>query len=74
MCVSASSDGTVRVWNLKTCECVNTVRVAGDTDVNSVHPIPKSDNQFIICNQSNTIVIVNIRGQVGVVIYCVVVK
>uniref|UniRef100_A0A1I8EP00 WD40 repeat-containing protein SMU1 n=1 Tax=Wuchereria bancrofti TaxID=6293 RepID=A0A1I8EP00_WUCBA len=64
MCVSASSDGTVRVWNLKTCECVNTVRVAGDTVVNSVNPIPKSDNQFIICNRSNTIVIVNIRGQI----------
>ncbi|VDN93422.1 unnamed protein product [Brugia pahangi] len=64
MCVSASSDGTVRVWNLKTCECVNTVRVAGDIVVNSVNPIPKSDNQFIICNRSNTIVIVNIRGQI----------
>uniref|UniRef100_A0A8R1TPG4 WD40 repeat-containing protein SMU1 n=1 Tax=Onchocerca volvulus TaxID=6282 RepID=A0A8R1TPG4_ONCVO len=64
MCVSASSDGTVRVWNLKTCECVNTVRVASDVVVNSVNPIPKSDNQFIICNRSNTIVIVNIRGQI----------
>lgn len=67
MCVSASSDGTVRVWNLKTCECVNTVRVAGDIVMNSVNPIPKSDNQFIICNRSNTIVIVNIRGQVKTV-------
>ncbi|VDN29808.1 unnamed protein product [Gongylonema pulchrum] len=57
MCVSASSDGTVRVWNLKTCECISTVRVAGDTKVNSIHLIPKSDNQFIICNQSNTIIV-----------------
>lgn len=64
MCISAASDATVRVWNLKTSECVNTFRVSGDTPINSVHPLPKSDNQFIVCNRTNTVVIVNIRGQI----------
>lgn len=63
-CISASSDATVRVWNLKTNECVNTFRVSGDAAVNSVHLLPKFDNQFIVCNRTNTVVIVNIRGQV----------
>uniref|UniRef100_A0A915BMY3 WD40 repeat-containing protein SMU1 n=3 Tax=Parascaris univalens TaxID=6257 RepID=A0A915BMY3_PARUN len=64
MCVSASSDATVRMWNVKSCECVNTFRVAGETPVNSIHPIPKSDSHFIVCNRSNTLVVVNIRGQI----------
>ncbi|VDD89368.1 unnamed protein product [Enterobius vermicularis] len=63
-CISASSDATVRVWNLKTNECVNTFRVSGDAAVNSVHLLPKFDNQFIVCNRTNTVVIVNIRGQI----------
>ncbi|VDN50124.1 unnamed protein product [Dracunculus medinensis] len=64
MVISASSDGTVRVWNTKTCECVNTVRIAGDIAVNSVHPIPKSENQIVVCNRSNTVAVINIRGQI----------
>jgi len=62
--VSASSDGTVRVWALKTSECVNTFRVAGDTAVNSVHPHPKVADQLIICNRSDTVILVNIQGQI----------
>lgn len=61
--ISASADGTCKVWNLKTMDCVTTFRVAGDVPLNSVHPIPKTD-QFVVCNRSNTIYIVNIQGQV----------
>lgn len=68
MCVSASSDGTIRFWSLKTSECVNCVRIAGDIDVNTVLLVPKSDNQFVICNQSNTVSIINNRGQVKILI------
>lgn len=69
MVISASSDGTVRVWNTKTCECVNTVRIAGDIAVNSVHPIPKSENQIVVCNRSNTVAVINIRGQVSLLMH-----
>lgn len=64
MCLSASADGTVRVFNIKTATCVSTFRVAGDTKVNNVFFIPKSDNQFLVCNESDTIYIVNIQGQI----------
>ncbi|XGW20724.1 hypothetical protein V3C99_004037 [Haemonchus contortus] len=61
--VSCSADGTLRIWNLKTAECATTFRIAGDTAVNSVTPIPKTD-QIIVCNRSNTLYIVNPQGQV----------
>ncbi|KAK5978729.1 WD domain G-beta repeat protein [Trichostrongylus colubriformis] len=61
--VSCSADGTLRIWNLKTAECATTFRIAGDIAVNSVTPIPKTD-QIIVCNRSNTLYIVNPQGQV----------
>uniref|UniRef100_A0A914EHT6 WD40 repeat-containing protein SMU1 n=1 Tax=Acrobeloides nanus TaxID=290746 RepID=A0A914EHT6_9BILA len=62
-CVSACSDGTVKTWNMKSSECISTFRVSGDIPVNSVHPIPKSNDQFVICNRTNTVYIVNLKGQ-----------
>ncbi|KAH7727523.1 WD-repeat protein [Aphelenchoides avenae] len=63
-CISSCADGTVKVWNLKSCECINTFRVSGDVPVTSLHPIPKSNDQFLICNRTNTVVVVNLQGQI----------
>lgn len=68
---SASSDGTVKLWNVKTTECVTTFKQFGSSNpsglevaVNSIHFMPKSTDQFIVCNKSSTVSIMNMQGQV----------
>lgn len=67
--LSASSDGTIRIWNAKTTECQSTIKSFGlsstnDITIHSIHIMPKINDQFIACNRSNTLVLMNLQGQI----------
>jgi WD40 repeat-containing protein SMU1 len=67
--ISASSDATVQVWDVRTCECLTTMRLPKNLNgfevpINDIQFLPPSFDQIVVCNRSNTIYIMNIQGLV----------
>ncbi|KAI7903920.1 WD40-repeat-containing domain protein [Cokeromyces recurvatus] len=76
--LSASSDGTVKIWDVKTTHCLYTVNPQpviekgqlnpvgglGNASVQTIIPIPKREDQYLVCNKTNTLFIISIRGQI----------
>lgn len=64
---SASSDGLVKIWNIKHHELINTIRPPSSTQVveipiNNILQDPKNGNIYI-CNRSNKIYLMNSKGE-----------
>jgi WD40 repeat-containing protein SMU1 len=58
------------MWNVKTTECIKTIKPdvgsgAVDLTINSIHLFPKNVDQFVMCNRSSTVAIMNMQGQVN---------
>ncbi|KAF3969341.1 hypothetical protein ACB098_12G014000 [Castanea mollissima] len=67
--ITASSDCTVKVWDMKTTDCLQTFKPppplrGGDASVNSVHLFPKNNDHIIVCNETSSIYIMTLQGQV----------
>nr|CAG8587539.1 1366_t:CDS:10 [Entrophospora candida] len=73
--ISASSDGTVKIWDSKSTDCLHTITpygsksepgatISGGKTVNCVVQMPKNMDQILVCNRSTTVYLMNLRGQI----------
>ena len=69
--LSGSSDGTVKIWDVKTAACMHTFRPPGsgellDIGVHSVLPVPGQPEQVVVCGRSATAHVLTLDGKVRV--------
>ncbi|KAI5634430.1 WD40 repeat-containing protein SMU1 [Phthorimaea operculella] len=70
--LSASSDGTVRVWAVRSGECAAVLRPAAaagaahgaDPPVHSLLLTPNNPDQFVVVTRTSTVVIMNTAGHI----------
>jgi WD40 repeat-containing protein SMU1 len=69
--ISVSSDGTIKIWDIKSTECLYTFipnsqgNQLKDIAITSIHLLPNNiNNEFVVCTKSPNIYIMNLKGQV----------
>lgn len=65
--ISVSADGDIKVFNVKSSDCLFTFSLSQNDNLSvlSLQIIPqKLEDEFLICNRSNTLTIINLKGQV----------
>ena len=70
--ITASSDGTVRVWDSKTADCVTAFRPpqatpSGEVGVLAVAPHPGNVDHVVVCTRSPTVYLMTLQGQARLV-------
>lgn len=63
--ISASSDGSVRVWSVRTRDCLATIRLRKGADIPCLRIMfnPQNSEQLIICDRSNSLTMTTLKGQ-----------
>lgn len=68
--LSGSSDGTMKIWDAKTADCLITSRppppphcVSVDLTIHTVIGLPRNPDVFVVGGKCNTVFCVNIQGQ-----------
>lgn len=60
----------VKIWSTKTCECIHTLKSlcrTSEVPINNVIPLPQHPEHIVVCNHSNTVVVMSMHGQVRAV-------